>query len=260
MIRREETGTIWVIHQMAHAYIAGLIAKHWVGSGAMTFEPREELLIAALNHDAGWLTAEDHPSVNADGQPHTFTEMPLDVHFDIWEQSISAVHRQNRYAALLTVQHCLALYEMRLKFLADPPDDRARIDVFMTRWRVWRDQLTAALTDHPRYGLYVRPETLARNLRLLQVWDYLSLVLCMSPVFEQTLDDVPLSETHRVTIHIAGNGQRSMALDPYPLDTPLTLWIDARQVIGGPFEDDAGLQAALADVPYKPLVFEIGPL
>ena len=48
MIRREETGTVWVIHQMAHAYIAGLIAKHWVGSGAMTPEPREELLVAAV--------------------------------------------------------------------------------------------------------------------------------------------------------------------------------------------------------------------
>lgn len=260
MIRREETGTIWVIHQMAHATIAGLIAQHWVGSGSMTLEPREELLIAALNHDAGWATTEDQPTINADGEPRTFTEMPLDVHFTIWERSITAVHKQNRYAGLLTVQHCLALYEMRLKFLADPPEDRARIDVFMTRWRIWQEQLVAALTDHPYYGLLVQPDALARNLRLVQVWDYLSLVLCMSPVFEQTLEDVPLSNEDRVTLRIAGSGQRGMALDPYPLDAPLTLWIDARQVLGGPFEDDAGLQAALVDVPYKPLVFEIGPL
>jgi hypothetical protein len=186
--------------------------------------------------------------------------MPLDVHFAIWEQSITAVHKQNRYAALLTALHCLALYEMRLKFLADPPEDRARIEVFMTRWRVWQEQLVAALTDHPRYGLYVQPDVLARNVRLLQVWDYLSLVLCMSSVFEQTLEDVPLDDNHRVTVQIAGSGQRGMALDPYPLDAPLTLWIDARQVLGGPFADNASLQAALVDVPYKPLVFEIGPL
>jgi hypothetical protein len=49
-------------------------------------------------------------------------------------------------------------------------------------------------------------------------------------------------------------------IDPFPLDGPLTLWIDARQVIGGPFADDAGLRRALDDVPYRPLVFEVGEI
>ncbi len=260
MIRREEGDTTWVIHQAAHALIVGQIAHHWAGSNGMTISPREALLIAAFNHDAGWFANEQHIGINADGQPRTFTEMPLDEHFDIWERSIESTFTQHRYAGLLTSLHCSALYAQRLRFVADPPDDRARIEAFMIRRRVWQDTLIDALKSHPVYAVAVEPEVLACNLRLLQVWDYLSLLLCMSPVHEQALDDVPLGKGRRGDLDIAASGLRGMTLDPFPLDEPLTLWIDARQVIGGPFADDAHLRAAIAGVPYKPLAFEINPL
>lgn len=260
MIRREEGEMTWVIHQAAHAFIAGQIAQHWTGTDGMTISPREALEIAAFNHDAGWIAAEQHPHINADGQPSTFTEMPLGEHFSIWESSIESNFAQHRYAGLLTSLHCTALYEQRLRFVADPPDDRARIEAFMIKRRVWQDALIASLKSHPVYAVAVEPQALADNLRLLQVWDYLSLLLCMSPVHEQSLDDVPLANATRGDLDIAASGQRGMTLDPFPLDEPLTLWIDARQVIGGPFADEAQLGAALADVPYKPLAFEINPL
>ncbi len=260
MIRREESGTTWVIHQAAHAVIAGQIAEHWTGTQNMTLAPRDALLIAAGNHDAGWIANEHTPRINAKGQPRTFTEMGLNEHFAIWEHSIQSVFAQNRYAGLLTSMHCTALYEQRLRFVADPPGDRAQIEAFLARWHAWQDALINALKNHPLYALAVGPQPLADNLRLLQVWDYLSLVLCMSPVHEQALDDVPLGNGARGDIDIAGNGERGMTLDPFPLDQPLRLWIDARQVIGGPFESDEALQFAMKDVPYKPLAFEITPL
>jgi len=45
-----------------------------------------------------------------------------------------------------------------------------------------------------------------------------------------------------------------------PLDAPLTVWIEARPVCGGPFAGDADLQAALCHAPYQPLMFEFCPL
>jgi hypothetical protein len=164
----------------------------------------------------------------------------------------------NRYGGLLTSLHCAALYERRLRYLDDPPADRARIEAFLEARYTWQDELIAALKDHPRYALAVEADPLAENLRLLQVWDYLSLMLCMTPVHEQIVDDVPLGNSQRATLRIAANGSRGMVIDPFPLDGPLTLWIDARQVIGGPFADDAALRRALDDVPYRPLVFEVG--
>jgi hypothetical protein len=258
MIRREESDSTWFIHQAAHAYISGQIAQHWVGDGSLTLRPREELLLAATYHDAGWVSAEQQPRINHRGQPRTFTEMDLDEHFVIWRGSIEAVFTLNRYSGLLTSLHCAALYEQRLQHLDDPPGDRARIRAFLDERHTWQDDLIAALRDHPRYGLAVQPDRLADNLRLLQVWDYLSLILCMTPVHEQTLDDVPLGNSQRSRLGIAASGMRGMVLDPFPLDGPLTLWIDARPVLGGPFEDNAALQRALDGVSYQPLVFEVG--
>ncbi len=258
MIRREEADSTWFIHQPAHAYIAGQLAEHWVGDGGAVLHPREELLLAATYHDAGWVHAERQPRINVQGQLCTFTEMQLDEHFSIWQGSIEAMFSLNRYGGLLTSLHCAALYEQRLRYLDDPPADRARIQAFLAARYTWQDGLIAALKDHPRYALAVEAEPLAENLRLLQVWDYLSLMLCMTPVHEQIIDDVPLGSGQRATLRIAANGTRGMVIDPFPLDGPLTLWIDARQVIGGPFTDDAALRRALDEVPYRPLVFEVG--
>lgn len=260
MIRREEADATWLIHQAAHAYIAGQIAEHWVGNGSMQLSPREELVLAAYTHDSGWIRAEQRPVLNRYGQPATFTEMRLDDHFDIWRDSIQIVFGQNRYAGLLTSLHCSALYEQRLRYVDDPPSAKARIRHFLEERHAWENRLIEALSAHPRYGLAVVPEALALNLRLLQVWDYLSLLMCMGPVFEQTLDDVPLHGQERVVMRVAANGPRGIAIDPYPLRQPLTLWIDARPVIGGPFASDEDFQSRLAETGYKPLVFEIGPL
>lgn len=260
MIRRAEADITWLIHQAAHAYIAGKIAAHWVGTGNMALTPRDDLLIAAAFHDAGWYAAERQPRVNEHGQPRTFTEMDLGEHFAIWRASIESVFAQSRYAALLTNLHCAALYALRLRYLDDPPADKKRIETFLDERQAWQETLIAALRDHPLYSLVVTPDALAENLRLLQVWDYLSLLVCMGNVHEQVLEDVPVDRGQRATLRIAPNGPRGMALAPFPLSEPLTVWIEARPVNKGVFASDADLQAALEGVPYRPLTFEFVPL
>jgi hypothetical protein len=260
MIRREEPDAIWLIHQSAHAYISGMIAAHWIGDGTMELAPRNDLILAAYNHDAGWVDAERCLGLNEQGMPRTFTEMPLDDHFAIWQDSIEAVFFQNRYAGLLTSRHCTALYELRLRFVADPPEDKARIQAFLDHWHCWQAEVTGALVNHPFYSLVAQPDRLAENVRLLQVWDYLSLLLGMSAVHEQTLEDIPLNTGVRGTLQVASHGARGMALDPFPLDAPLTCWIEARQIIGGPFNSESNFQTIVAAVPYQSLVFEIVPL
>lgn len=260
MIRRTESDAIWLIHQATHAVVAGQIAAQWNGIAHGASAPREDLLIAAACHDTGWHAAEDKPRINAQGLPRTFTEMDLDEHFAIWRASIDAVFAMSRYAALLTSLHCATLYTLRLRYIDDPPAAKARIGAFLDERAAWQDALIAVLRNHPRYALAAAPDALDENLRLLQVWDYLSLLLCMGPVHEQVLEDVPLGAGRRVTLRIAGDGSRGMALDPFPLAAPLTVWIDARPVTGAPFASDSALQVALDGVPYKPLVFEIVPL
>lgn len=260
MIRREESESMWLIHQAAHAYVAGQIAEHWVGNGTLRLEPREELVLAAYAHDTGWAEAERCPALNRYGQPATFTEMGLEEHLAIWQRSIDCVFAQNRYAALLVSLHCTALYEQRLRYVDDPPTQKTRIREFVGERHRWENSLIAALETHPRYGLAVQPDHLALNRRLLQVWDYLSLLVCMGPVFEQTLEDVPVGEHERAILQVAANGPRGIALDPYPLDQPLAVWIDARQCTEGTFESVDAFRNKLAETSYRPIMFEFAPL
>ncbi|MBN1679435.1 MAG: DUF3891 family protein [Anaerolineae bacterium] len=259
MIRREETTAMWVIRQAAHATISGQIAAHWLDRQYVAAHPREELLMAAYCHDAGWALVDAQPRINAAGLPRTFTEMDLSEHFTIWQRSIQSVFAQNRYAGLLTSLHCTALYDQRLVHIDDPPADRARIHDFLDTQHAWEHTLIAALSDHPRYALAVQPAVLQANLRLLQVWDFLSLLLCMSEVPERSLDNVPLLPGQHTVLQVAPDGPRHMVLHPFPLEQPLTVWIDAQQVIGGPFDTDAALQNTLSQTPYRPMVFELGP-
>ncbi len=253
MIRREEPESIWVINQAAHAYLSGQIGEHW----RMAYAPREELLIAAYTHDTGWSAADRTPRLNARGLPRTFTEMDLEEHFTIWLGSINAVFLQNRYAGLLTSLHCSALYDQRLRYIQDNPEDRAKVQSFLGERRAWEKHLINALAEHPRYASAIKADRLAENLRLLQVWDYLSLLLCMGPVNDQTLDDVPLQSGERGVLAAAACGLRGLEIDPFPLDQPLTLWIDARQISRGPFADHSAFQSALEFAPYQPLVLEV---
>jgi hypothetical protein len=134
------------------------------GDGSVVFIPARNCCLTAV-HDAGWVHAERQPCINAQGQPCTFTEMELDEHFSIWQGSIEAMFNLNRYGGLLTSLHCTALYERRLRYLADPPADRARIQAFLDTRYKWQDELIAALKDHPRYALAVEADPLA-ELRL----------------------------------------------------------------------------------------------
>ena len=259
MIRREENGQIWAIRQTVHAFVSGEIAAHWIGTDACAVAPRAELMLAAATHDAGWLAADQQPHINAAGQPRDFMAMDLDQHFAIWRESIAAVFAQNRYAGLLTSLHACALYQMRLDAAGDPPEIREQIAAFLENQRAWEHALIVELSNHPHLSSHVAPDQLARNLRLLQVWDYLSLLLCMGPVREQTIKAVPLAENKNSAIHVAPHGHRGLALTPFPLDQPLTIWVDAQVLAGEPFSSDEALQQSLARAPYAPLALEVCP-
>ncbi|HML23834.1 MAG TPA: DUF3891 family protein [Aggregatilinea sp.] len=252
MIRRHEPDAIWLIHQGTHAHLAGQIAARWAENGS-PITPREELILAAIVHDTGWNAADQAPRLNDKGLPRSFMEMDLQEHMQIWQRSIWGAFAQNRYAGLLTSLHCSALYDMRLNEWNDSPEDREMIAAFLEAQRQWEHGVIADLRDHPRYGDAVAEERLAENLRLLQVWDYLSLLVCMGPDHEETIPNVPVEGGQRTTLRVKPAGTHTIRVEPFPLDTSLMVWIDARRLHGAPFDSDEALRRALDDAAYEPL-------
>jgi hypothetical protein len=172
---------------------------------------------------AGW---DLRPTLNPEtGLPHSFMEMPLAAHLELWSHAAEKMLRQSAYAALLVSMHGSALYEMRDVDRMEAAEAGA-VRAFLADRRAEQDRLLAEL------GLSraeVQP-----NQRLVWIWDFMSLAFC--------LDWAP-RETEGVRLRPAG--ERRVAVDPWPFAAgELTVHCEGRR-IGGPFEDEASMHAAL---------------
>lgn len=96
------------IGQASHAWVSGQMARAWA-------EPlSEDVCLAAEQHDVGMAEWDLEPSLNPEtGLPHGFTEMPFEVHRDLWLAGPRRLVSQSAYAAALVSMHGSRLYEMR---------------------------------------------------------------------------------------------------------------------------------------------------
>ena len=223
------------VGQPAHAWVSGQLARAWGNDRFGTPEPREEVCLAAEQHDVGMAAWEVRPTLNpTTGLPRSFMELTLDEHLEIWWSAAPLVLPQSPYAALLVSMHGTALYERRdLERLT--PADADRVRTFLAGQRALQEQLRDRL-DADR-------DQVRRNQRLIWAWDSLSLGLLLgwAPF---TLARVPTAGGE-TDIEV-----RDGSLDPWPFATPeVTLRYDGRP-LGGPYADEETMRVALAAAPW----------
>src|SRR3712207_5677659 len=109
MLLRPDGDAVIAIGQASHAWVSGQLARAW-----RDVSPREEVCLAAEQHDVGMAQWDLAPTLNPDtGRPHSFLEMPLATHLKLWSAAPAKLLTQSRYAALLVSLHGTTLYEMR---------------------------------------------------------------------------------------------------------------------------------------------------
>src|SRR5919202_3885471 len=114
MLLRRDGDNVVAIGQPAHAWLSGQLARAWGNERFGGVEPREEVCLAAHQHDIGMAAWDAAPTLNRDtGLPHSFVEMPIETHVELWSRAWQLALPQSRYAALLVSMHGTALYEMR---------------------------------------------------------------------------------------------------------------------------------------------------
>ena len=85
MLVREDGDAVVCIGQASHAWLSGQLARAWGGDAVAPLHPREEVCLAAEQHDVGMAEWDLAPSLNPDtGLPQAFTEMPFAVHSALW--------------------------------------------------------------------------------------------------------------------------------------------------------------------------------
>ena len=228
-----DADVVIAIGQASHAWLCGQLARAWTG-----VEPREEVCLAAEQHDVGMAAWDLAPTLDAEtGRPHDFIQMPLATHLRLWSAAPQRLFTQSRYAALLVSLHGTTLYEMRdLDRLSEPDADAVRR--YLTGQRALQERLIAELGADR--------DAVERNRRLLFTWDWLSLALCLRW-------STPREGPEGYTLHEGGG------LDPWPFAADsVGVRCEGRR-LEGRFDDEATLHTALEHSRRVDLCFTLHP-
>jgi hypothetical protein len=241
MLLRSEGEDVVAIGQASHAWLSGQLARAWGNERFEPPEPREEVCLAAEQHDVGMAEWDLAPDADPEtGRPRSFMEMATHDHLRLWSAAPRKLLTQSRYAALLVSMHGTALYEHR-DVSGMPARDAAAVADYLAAQRALQEDLTGLLG--------IDRDRLNRNQRLLAAWDALSLGLCLG-WSSYVAPNVPASATDAVDLHLEG-----LTLDPWPFaGDKLTVRCEGR-LLTGRHETGAELERALAHAPHMPLAF-----
>ncbi len=243
MVLRDDDSGVLAIGQASHAWISGQLARAWGNERFGELNPHEEVCLAAEQHDVGMAGWDLDPTRNpATGLPHSFIEMPIATHMQLWREGPRRLLTQSRYAAMLVSMQGRRLYAMRDLTRMDPADAdlvRAFIDTSRSFERELASSLGAA------------PEQIERNSDLIWTWDFLSLALCLDwpPC---TVRAVPTT-AGPCDLELGPDGR--LAPWPFKRET-LTVRAEGRR-LEQTYDSDEALAAALASARWETVAFEL---
>lgn len=247
-------GSALAVSQPAHAWISGQLARAWGGPAAGLERLDELFILAAEQHDIGWLPWEAAPTRDAaTGRPYSFVALPRDQHTALWSAGVATAEASyGPHVALLVSLHGLAIYALTPDEKRDP-DDLAAVQRFRTEQEAVQARLRAAIA--------ASAEEIAAQRAILLALDLMSLVICgtMGREMRRT-PPVPLAAgATRLTLAFPSDGWERLVVDPWPFrDAAVTVACPARR-LAGRFGDAATMRAALAAAPVEAIATTLAP-
>jgi Protein of unknown function (DUF3891) len=106
MLFREQPSGALAISQLTHAWISGQMLRVWNENLC------EPLLLAAEQHDIGWMDWETAPSFNPQtGRPHLLRDIGAAIHAPMWTKGVErALGAWGAHVALLISRHGGVIY------------------------------------------------------------------------------------------------------------------------------------------------------
>lgn len=225
MIIRSNEATLLFITQPDHARLAADTIAHWQADGFPNHPRRDVILLAAREHDNGWIEEDASTYVDDHGNPLDFVSVPAAVRQRIWPRAVDRMAERSLYAAALIAQHALTVYGTTR---ADPGWTEF-FEVMTGR----RDMLLG------RAGIDLA--TLEFDYAFVNAADRISLAFC-------TAWQTPLESFGR---RIILNGQ-TVEITPDPFEgAQIPLRIVARRLPAGAYASGASLRDALDGAPTE---------
>ncbi|MBW4422405.1 MAG: DUF3891 family protein [Myxacorys californica WJT36-NPBG1] len=263
MLYRSVTQDRICITQPTHAWVSGQLAQAWGNDSFGAFAPREAVCLGAEQHDIGWLPWEAAPTLNPKtGYPHSFREVAPEVHTKLWAGAKQLAMPMGRYVALLVSLHGTGLYERFTSWQGSPESARV-VEAFLKQEKEFQQDLMARLRQDPDYAAHVTPDAIARNQRLVAVWDMLSLAICIGVTEQQQFEAVPLATGDTtLTLTLIGEkrnseGTRSnstqLQVEPWCFRVPSVDLLFEGRILKEPALDEKMMQQQLDSAPWVTL-------
>jgi hypothetical protein len=212
------------ITQPDHAALAGEALSHWQDDDFVNHPRRDVILLAAREHDNGWIEEDAETHVDDAGRPLDFVAVPAAVRQRIWPRAVERMAPRSTYAAALIAQHAIAVYSHTR---SDPAWDQ-----FFERMTALRDRLLE------RTG--IAPEVLTADYGFVNAADRMSLAFC-------TGWREPLESMGRRII-LGPRNMLAVAPDPFA-GRQVPLRVTARQLPDRTYTTAAEFRAALETAP-----------
>ncbi len=250
MLYREDPHGRIAITQPMHAWVSGQLAHAWGNAQFGEFAPWEEVCLGAEQHDVGHTVWELAPTLNPQtGLPYSFLELPRQVHVQLWSTAARLVLPQGRYAALLVSLHGTVLYE-HYNAANDPPEIAEAVQNYLAGARAFQQEMLASLRADPSYAPYATDEMVARNRRLVQVWDALSLFICYGRQQSRSVQYVPTATTPTTVTLTPRNGDPAILLvAPWPFRGEQVQLVYEGRRLATTFSDETRMREALEQAP-----------
>ena len=247
MIVQERDGGLLLFRQTDHALLSGAFAAGWGNDRIPALSRPASTVVAAARHDDGWAEWELAPRIGKGGEPVDFIHIPVSEHVVLYKRGIDLVESEDDYAGLLASLHGERLYTRPFYPGMDPRiehlqgADKELATNYVDRERARQDRLIKRIGDD---GLIEEAE---EGWRLLQVWDRLSLFVCMNPLKEGSDQKLPTiaSVDGDVAMVARTTDDGDVTCDPYPFtEEPATFTIEALRLDDKKWDDDASFRAA----------------
>jgi len=266
-----DAGNRWLlIHQTDHAEQCGRMASHWGNSQFAVPQAADAVMMGAALHDTGWREWEEGQQDGAvlvepeTSEPRTFYRVRGAEHFTLYRRGIQRALAVDPYAGLLVSMHGVGLHNGRYGRTpdsadADAGDPKSLAGQFIAEQEQLQQELRQRLQADPRCRDAATDTDIWANYQLLQVWDLLSLHLCVRPLQDGRIPQTPLMPGGAtVDLCLIARSDYVLALDPYPFDcTPLSVGMVALAIPKEPYRDNSALLSAMQQAQAIALPFEL---
>lgn len=259
MIINRRSTVLELIDQVEHGRVAGVLAKAWGNQRFAAPSPAPAVALAAARHDEGWRAVDGALLFDELAKrPMHFLDIDVESHIPLYRAGVERVSMLDAYAGLLVGMHWSGIYRSRWqrpggasRLARTAEDRRLQEAVVRSEEERWIDVRRQVWTqDEPRALFETR---LWHHFELLQLWDLLSLFLCVVP--DEPSPPQPVvawgpqlsgvdhrSETVRLpTVGAFAGGPRHdlvarvaapgvIELDPFPFAAPLGVDVEVRRL------------------------------